>query len=185
MSFSKHLATAAIFLAASAAHAQGLRDLFREIGKAVEKKVDDTITEKVEGPCIQKQGAASVTSADYQKSGSWIVSTDSGTFQVSALAIGGKVENGNNFGDYLSSAKAAQFTLVDSTRLTKVYRVHLDYSSVVSDRGVGSILNEVYKNKMYNDFRVEIAAIEGTALSGSDWCLNVPTNTLRSLTLVP
>lgn len=179
-----------ISVALSASTAQGLKDFFKEIGKAVEKKVDEQVTEKVENPCIEKEGTALMQKVDYDKAGTWVVQTTDGrSFQVTSLAIGGNAENGNSVSDYLSHAESAQFTFVDSSRLTKVYQVHINYLPALEEKsGVGGILfealNQTYKKKMYNDFKFETGAIEGTSLDDRGWCLNVPTNTLRSISIV-
>jgi hypothetical protein len=181
----------AISVGLNASSAQGLKDLFKEIGKAIEKKVDEQVTQKIENPCIEKEETALIKKVDDDKSGTWVVETTDGRlFQVSTIGIGGKAENGNSVSEYLSQAESAQFTLMDSSRLTKVYQVHINYLSALAEKsGIGGILsdalNQTYKKKMYNDFKFETAAVEGTSLDQKDWCLNVPTNTLRSISLVP
>jgi len=171
-------------------YGQGFKDLMKEIGKGVSRAVDQKITE-AENPCIEKESVGLVSSIDPDRAGTWVVQTTDGrTFQLSSLSIDGLTEIGAGFSDLLSIAESAQFSLMNSTRLTKVYRVHLNYRAALGDRpGVGGILsgtlNEVYKNRMYNDFKFENAAIGGTSLTNEEWCLNIPSNTLRSISFVP
>jgi len=172
------------------AASQGLKGLFNDLKKAVTDKVDETITEKVEGPCIQKEDNAKVDDIDTTKTGTWIVeATDGRKFQVSDLVIAGVTEDGINVAPLFSMAEAVSFSLVAQDRLTKTYQVHVDYAPLADSgsgvRGLlGSIANNVAQSSMKNDFKFTNVSFGGSAVDGRDWCLNIPTNTISRITLV-
>ena len=170
--------------------AQGLKDLLRGVQKAIEQKADEQITEKVENPCIQKEDTAKVDTVDRDKKGTWVVEISDGRkFQVSDLAIAGVTDDGSNAATFLSLAQVATFSLLGQERLTKTYRVHIDYAPVVESGGgargfLGAIVNNVAQGGMKNDFTFTNLSVAGSSVDGRDWCLNVPTSSLRSISLV-
>ncbi len=171
---------------------QSLKELFGELGKTIQKKVDEKVTEKVENPCIEQERTAQVEEVNREKAGTWVLETTGGrVFQLSTLAFGGQAEDGKPISDYLSLAQSAQFSLVDQSRFTKVYRVHITYAAALEEgRGgfaglLAGAVNETTQKRAKNDFRIETGRIEGTALDDKAWCLNVPTNTIRSFWIVP
>src|ERR1039458_1615297 len=118
------------------AAAQGVKDLFKGVQKALEQKADEQITQKVESPCIEKEDVARADTIDRDRQGTWVVETADGRrFQVADLAISGLVQDGSSFAMYLSLAEAATFGFVSQERFTKTYRVHLDYAPAADGGG--------------------------------------------------
>lgn len=191
----KHLIAAALLIGASTAmpsSAQSLKDLFKELGKQVQQKVDEKIEEKIVDPCRQKESVAEITSLRDLKVDSWVVeATDGRQFQLSNFAIAGTADDGNPIAQHLSKAASADFGLLDSSRLLKSYRVTINYRDLIetgsSSALVGVLsatLNNTARKTMRAEFKFETGGVEGTSTKGDDWCLAVPTTTLRSLRFV-